>query len=80
MMNDKVIDGPVHSAATVPVIENRPAPIMTPTPNATRLIGPKTRFKEEDPDSLASACSDSMLYRINNPMNLAGLFFSKLQR
>ena len=34
MAKDKVMAGPVYPAATVPVMENNPAPMITPTPNA----------------------------------------------
>lgn len=39
MANESVMAGPVYPAATVPVMEKSPAPIMTPTPSATRLQG-----------------------------------------
>ena len=62
--------GPVYSDATVPVMENSPAPMMTPTPSATRLTGPSTRFSVLLPDCCASACSISMLFLINNPISM----------
>src|ERR1035438_9552154 len=37
--------GPALSAATMPVSENSPAPMMAPMPSATRLTGPSVRFK-----------------------------------
>ena len=46
MANESVMAGPVYPAATVPVMEKSPAPIMTPTPSATRLQGPNTRFND----------------------------------
>ena len=70
MANDKVMAGPVYPAATVPVIENNPAPMITPTPSATRLQGPNTRFSVLLPDSLASACKAPNGFLINNPFLL----------
>ena len=60
--------GPVYPAATVPVMENSPAPIMTPTPKAIKLMGPNTLFRLLLPDCSASACSASILFLMNNPM------------
>ena len=51
MAKDKVMAGPVYPAATVPVMENNPAPMITPTPNAIKLHGPKTLFRVLFPDS-----------------------------
>jgi hypothetical protein len=35
-MKDRVTAGPALSAAAIPVNENNPAPIIAPTPRATR--------------------------------------------
>ena len=50
--------GPVCSPATMPVTENRPAPIITPTPRAIKPQGPNTRFNPLPP-SLSASCSKS---------------------
>ena len=68
MMNDSVMAGPVNSDATVPVMEKSPAPIITPTPRATRLTGPSTLFRVLLPEAFASACRASMLFLINSPI------------
>ena len=42
----------------------------TPTPRATRLHGPSTRFNVFFPEALASACSASNGFLMNNPIVL----------
>ena len=71
IIKESVIAGPVYDAATVPVMENNPAPIITPTPRATRLTGPSTRLRVPLPVSLASACKASILFRIKSPISLS---------
>ena len=68
MTKESVIAGPVYPAATVPVMENNPAPMMTPTPSATKLQGPSTRFSDLLPVWLASASNISNGFLINNPI------------
>ena len=60
--------GPVYSAATVPVMEKSPAPMMAPTPKAISPQGPSTRFNALLPDSLASASRAAKGFLINNPI------------
>ena len=74
MAKDKVMAGPVYPAATVPVMENNPAPMITPTPNAIKLHGPKTLFRVLFPDSLASACNAAKGLLINNPISFYNIF------
>jgi amino acid transporter len=74
MAKDKVMAGPVYPAATVPVMENNPAPMITPTPNAIKLHGPKTLFRVLFPDSLASACNAAKGFLINNPISFYNIF------
>ena len=62
--------GPVYSAATVPVMENRPAPMMAPTPKAMSPQGPRTRFNVLLPDSFASTSRAAKVFLINNPIIL----------
>ena len=45
MAKDKVMAGPVYPAATVPVMENNPAPMITPTPNAIKLPWSQDSFQ-----------------------------------
>jgi hypothetical protein len=40
-----VIAGPAWLAAAPPVIENKPAPMIAPIPNATNDLEPKVFFK-----------------------------------
>ena len=70
MMKLRVMAGPVYSAATVPVMEKSPAPMMAPTPKAMSPHGPSTRFRVLLPDSLASAIRSAKDFLINNPMLL----------
>lgn len=67
MAKDNVMAGPAYSEATVPVMENSPAPIITPTPRAIRLKGPSTLFRLLSPELPASFCNASIVFRINNP-------------
>ncbi len=69
-MKLRVMAGPVYSAATVPVMENRPAPMIAPTPNAISPQGPSTRFNVLLPDSLASTSRAAKGFLINNPIIL----------
>jgi hypothetical protein len=68
MMKLKVMAGPVYAAATVPVMEKRPAPMMAPTPKAINPHGPSTLFRVLLPDSLASASRAVNVFLINNPI------------
>jgi hypothetical protein len=68
MIKEMVIAGPVYSAATIPVMENSPAPIITPTPNATKPQGPKTRFSVDVPSSEASASGVARGFLIKRPI------------
>ena len=77
--------GPVYSAATVPVMENRPAPMMAPTPKAMSPQGPRTRFNVLLPDSFASTSRAAKGFLINNPMflirlndNWAQIYFKRI--
>ena len=60
--------GPVYAAATVPVMEKRPAPMIAPTPKAINPHGPSTLFSVLLPDSLASASRAANGFLINNPI------------
>ena len=70
IMKLSVMAGPVYVAATVPVIEKRPAPMMAPTPKAINPQGPSTLFSDLLPDSLASASRAANGFLINNPISM----------
>jgi hypothetical protein len=70
IINERVMAGPVYSAATMPVTENKPAPTMTPTPKAMSPKGPSTRFSEEAPSSEASARSDDNDFLMKSPTEI----------
>jgi hypothetical protein len=70
IINERVMAGPVYSAATMPVTENKPAPTMTPTPKAISPKGPSTRFSEEAPSSEASARSDDNDFLMKSPTEI----------
>jgi hypothetical protein len=70
IINERVMAGPVYSAATMPVTDNKPAPTMTPTPKAMSLKGPSTRFSEEAPSSEASARSDDNDFLMKSPTEI----------
>jgi hypothetical protein len=60
--------GPVYPAATAPVMENNPAPIITPTPKAIKLHGPRIRFSDLLPESFASVIKSAKGFLINKPI------------
>jgi hypothetical protein len=79
IINERVMAGPVYSAATMPVTENKPAPTMTPTPKAMSPKGPSTRFSEEAPSSEASARSDDNDFLMKSPTEIKIYVFEVLK-
>ena len=68
--NEMVMAGPVCSAATMPVMENRPAPMITPTPKAISPKGPSTRRSVPPPSRSASANNVFRGFLIKSPIFL----------
>ena len=64
------IAGPVCSPATIPVTENKPAPMMTPTPSAMSPHAPSTRFSPFPPSFSASCSSSAAVFLMNKSMFL----------
>jgi hypothetical protein len=60
--NDNIMAGPALFAAAIPVKENKPAPIITPTPIEINPKGPKLRFSVFDPVSFASFKSERIVF------------------
>ena len=60
--NDNMIAGPALLAAAMPVSENNPAPIITPTPTDIRPKGPNLRFNVPLPVSEASVNKERIVF------------------
>jgi len=60
--NDNTIAGPALFAAAIPVYENRPAPIITPTPIEINPKGPNLRFNVPFPVSSASISNERIVF------------------
>ena len=61
MMNDMETAGPALCAAAVPVMENKPAPMIAPIPIIVKLVAVRVLFKGF-PSSPASCCRELSVF------------------
>src|ERR1700682_5142296 len=63
-IKDMITDGPAFSAEAAAVRMNRPAPMMAPTPRATRLLAVKVRLRWLSLACARSTASDFLRVRL----------------
>src|SRR5580658_2998802 len=72
-MNEIMMPGPASCAATRPVIEKMPAPMIAPTPSDVSEIGPRTRRSRFSPAISASSVSSVLRWNIRLNMDTTPL-------